>query len=78
MIGIIFGIYALCTLVGSLVLGKYVSYLLLYTDKTSLFFLMDCMLYPRSRPLFQIVQIGAKFMIVAGLFLSSGCTVLFG
>ncbi|XP_055028124.2 MFS-type transporter SLC18B1 isoform X1 [Misgurnus anguillicaudatus] len=48
MIGFIFGIYALCTLVGSLVLGKY------------------------------IVQIGAKFMIVAGLFVSSGCTVLFG
>uniref|UniRef100_A0A671SMI2 MFS-type transporter SLC18B1-like n=1 Tax=Sinocyclocheilus anshuiensis TaxID=1608454 RepID=A0A671SMI2_9TELE len=48
MIGLIFGIYALCTLVGSLILGKY------------------------------IVQIGAKFMIVAGLFVSSGCTVLFG
>ncbi|TRY83492.1 hypothetical protein DNTS_016225 [Danionella cerebrum] len=48
MIGLIFGIYALCTLVGSLVLGKY------------------------------IVQIGAKFMIVAGLFMSSGCTILFG
>uniref|UniRef100_A0A672N1L9 MFS-type transporter SLC18B1-like n=1 Tax=Sinocyclocheilus grahami TaxID=75366 RepID=A0A672N1L9_SINGR len=48
MIGLIFGIYALCTLVGSLLLGKY------------------------------IVQIGAKFMIVAGLFVSSGCTVLFG
>ncbi|XP_016347994.1 MFS-type transporter SLC18B1 isoform X2 [Sinocyclocheilus anshuiensis] len=26
----------------------------------------------------EIVQIGAKFMIVAGLFVSSGCTVLFG
>ncbi|CAL1574518.1 unnamed protein product [Knipowitschia caucasica] len=25
-----------------------------------------------------IVQIGAKFMLVAGLFLSSGCTILFG
>ncbi|XP_026085918.1 MFS-type transporter SLC18B1-like [Carassius auratus] len=48
MIGLIFGIYALCTLVGSLLLGKY------------------------------IVQIGAKFMIVAGLFVSSGSTVLFG
>ncbi|XP_073683235.1 MFS-type transporter SLC18B1 [Garra rufa] len=48
MIGLIFGIYALCTLVGSLILGKY------------------------------IVQIGAKFMIVAGLFVSSGCTILFG
>ncbi|XP_059376962.1 MFS-type transporter SLC18B1 isoform X2 [Carassius carassius] len=48
MIGLIFGIYALCTLVGSLILGKY------------------------------IVQIGAKFMIVAGLFISSGSTVLFG
>uniref|UniRef100_A0A673LKM9 MFS-type transporter SLC18B1-like n=1 Tax=Sinocyclocheilus rhinocerous TaxID=307959 RepID=A0A673LKM9_9TELE len=48
MIGLIFGIYALCTLVGSLLLGKY------------------------------IVQIGAKFMIVAGLFVSSVCTVLFG
>lgn len=48
MIGLIFGIYALCTLVGSLILGKY------------------------------IVQIGAKFMIVAGLFISSVCTVLFG
>uniref|UniRef100_A0A8C1QSG5 Solute carrier family 18 member B1 n=1 Tax=Cyprinus carpio TaxID=7962 RepID=A0A8C1QSG5_CYPCA len=48
MIGLIFGIYALCTLVGSLILGKY------------------------------IVQIGAKFMIVAGLFVSSGSTVLFG
>uniref|UniRef100_A0A8C4RNC0 Solute carrier family 18 member B1 n=1 Tax=Erpetoichthys calabaricus TaxID=27687 RepID=A0A8C4RNC0_ERPCA len=46
--GLIFGCYALCTLLGSLVLGKY------------------------------IVQIGAKFMLCAGLFLSGGCTVLFG
>ncbi|KAG9268672.1 MFS-type transporter SLC18B1 [Astyanax mexicanus] len=48
VIGMIFGCYAFCTLVGSLILGKY------------------------------IVQIGAKFMITAGLFLSGGCTVVFG
>ncbi|KAL0969777.1 hypothetical protein UPYG_G00232160 [Umbra pygmaea] len=48
VVGLIFGCYALCNLVGSLVLGKY------------------------------IVQIGAKFMLVSGLFVSSVCTVLFG
>ncbi|XP_036448827.1 MFS-type transporter SLC18B1 [Colossoma macropomum] len=48
VIGLIFGCYAFCTLVGSLILGKY------------------------------IVQIGAKFMITAGLFISGGCTVVFG
>ncbi|KAJ8288611.1 hypothetical protein COCON_G00012700 [Conger conger] len=48
VIGLIFGCYALCNLMGSLILGKY------------------------------IVQIGAKFMLVSGLFVSSGCTVLFG
>ncbi|XP_072545451.1 MFS-type transporter SLC18B1 [Salminus brasiliensis] len=48
IIGLIFGCYAFCTLVGSLILGKY------------------------------IVQIGAKFMIIAGLFVSGGCTVVFG
>ncbi|XP_062864121.1 MFS-type transporter SLC18B1 [Trichomycterus rosablanca] len=48
VIGLIFGCYAFCTLVGSLILGKY------------------------------IVQIGAKFMITAGLLISGGCTVLFG
>ncbi|XP_019909555.2 MFS-type transporter SLC18B1 isoform X2 [Esox lucius] len=48
VVGLIFGCYALCNLVGSLVLGKY------------------------------IVQIGAKFMLVSGLFVSSVCTILFG
>ncbi|XP_047467683.1 MFS-type transporter SLC18B1 [Mugil cephalus] len=48
MIGLIFGSYAVCNLIGSLVLGKY------------------------------IVQIGAKFMLITGLFVSSGCTILFG
>uniref|UniRef100_A0AAR2JDZ0 Major facilitator superfamily (MFS) profile domain-containing protein n=1 Tax=Pygocentrus nattereri TaxID=42514 RepID=A0AAR2JDZ0_PYGNA len=48
VIGLIFGCYAFCTLVGSLILGKY------------------------------IVQIGAKFMVTAGLFVSGGCTVVFG
>ncbi|XP_033844133.1 MFS-type transporter SLC18B1 [Periophthalmus magnuspinnatus] len=47
-IGLIFGCYAVCNLIGSLILGKY------------------------------IVQIGAKFMLVAGLFVSSGCTIIFG
>lgn len=47
-IGLIFGCYAVCNLIGSLILGKY------------------------------IVQIGAKFMLVTGLFVSSGCTILFG
>lgn len=28
--------------------------------------------------LLQIVQIGAKFMLIAGLFVSSGCTIMFG
>lgn len=48
VIGLIFGCYAVCNLIGSLILGKY------------------------------IVQIGAKFMLIAGLFVSSGCTILFG
>ncbi|XP_026867021.2 MFS-type transporter SLC18B1 isoform X2 [Electrophorus electricus] len=48
VIGLIFGCYAMCSLIGSLILGKY------------------------------IVQIGAKFMITAGLFVSGGCTVAFG
>lgn len=48
VVGLIFGSYAVCNLLGSLVLGRY------------------------------IVQIGAKFMLIAGLFVSSGCTVLFG
>ncbi|XP_044022462.1 MFS-type transporter SLC18B1 [Siniperca chuatsi] len=48
VIGLIFGCYAVCNLIGSLILGRY------------------------------IVQIGAKFMLVAGLFVSSGCTILFG
>uniref|UniRef100_A0A8C7TXB0 Solute carrier family 18 member B1 n=1 Tax=Oncorhynchus mykiss TaxID=8022 RepID=A0A8C7TXB0_ONCMY len=48
VIGLIFGCYALCNLMGSLVLGKY------------------------------IVQIGAKFMLISGLFVSSVCTILFG
>ncbi|XP_028653566.2 MFS-type transporter SLC18B1-like isoform X2 [Erpetoichthys calabaricus] len=48
VIGLIFGCFALCDLLGSLVLGKF------------------------------IVQIGAKFMLCAGLFLSGGCTILFG
>lgn len=47
-IGLIFGCYAVCNLIGSLILGKY------------------------------IVQIGAKFMLVTGLFVSSGCTIMFG
>ncbi|KAL6105305.1 slc18b1 [Pungitius sinensis] len=48
VIGLIFGCYAVCNLIGSLIMGKY------------------------------IVQIGAKFMLVAGLFVSAGCTILFG
>uniref|UniRef100_A0A7N8XJC9 Solute carrier family 18 member B1 n=1 Tax=Mastacembelus armatus TaxID=205130 RepID=A0A7N8XJC9_9TELE len=48
VIGLIFGCYAVCNLIGSLILGKY------------------------------IVQIGAKFMLITGLFVSSGCTILFG
>lgn len=48
VIGLIFGCYAICNLIGSLIMGKY------------------------------IVQIGAKFMLVAGLFVSSLCTILFG
>ncbi|KAM9341078.1 MFS-type transporter SLC18B1 [Symphorus nematophorus] len=48
VIGLIFGCYAVCNLIGSLVLGKY------------------------------IVQIGAKLMLVMGLFVSSGCTIMFG
>ncbi|XP_071760116.2 MFS-type transporter SLC18B1 [Centroberyx gerrardi] len=48
VVGLIFGCYAVCNLIGSLIMGKY------------------------------IVQIGAKFMLVAGLFVSSGCTILFG
>ncbi|KAF7670061.1 hypothetical protein LDENG_00084510 [Lucifuga dentata] len=47
-VGLIFGCYAICNLIGSLLFGKY------------------------------IVQIGAKFMLVAGLFVSSVCTILFG
>ncbi|XP_068608083.1 MFS-type transporter SLC18B1 [Brachionichthys hirsutus] len=48
VIGLIFGCYAVCNLIGSLILGRY------------------------------IVQIGAKFMLVGGLFVSAGCTILFG
>ncbi|XP_038585066.1 MFS-type transporter SLC18B1 [Micropterus salmoides] len=48
VIGLIFGCYAVCNLIGSLILGRY------------------------------IVQIGAKFMLVAGLFVSSVCTIVFG
>ncbi|XP_072221450.1 MFS-type transporter SLC18B1 [Leuresthes tenuis] len=48
VIGLIFGCYAICNLIGSLLMGKY------------------------------IVQIGAKFMLIAGLFVSSGCTIMFG
>ncbi|XP_041809828.1 MFS-type transporter SLC18B1 [Chelmon rostratus] len=48
IIGLIFGCYAIFNLIGSLILGKYIT------------------------------QIGAKFMLVMGLFVSSGCTILFG
>ncbi|KAM3871164.1 MFS-type transporter SLC18B1 [Diretmus argenteus] len=48
VVGLIFGCYAVCNLIGALIMGKY------------------------------IVQIGAKFMLVAGLFVSSVCTNLFG
>lgn len=48
IVGLIFSCYAVCNLIGALVLGKY------------------------------IVQIGAKFMLVAGLFVSAGCTIMFG
>uniref|UniRef100_A0AAY4BY95 Major facilitator superfamily (MFS) profile domain-containing protein n=1 Tax=Denticeps clupeoides TaxID=299321 RepID=A0AAY4BY95_9TELE len=48
IIGLIFGWYALCVLLVSLLLGKY------------------------------IVQIGAKFMIISGIFVSAVCTMLFG
>uniref|UniRef100_A0A3B5B331 Solute carrier family 18 member B1 n=1 Tax=Stegastes partitus TaxID=144197 RepID=A0A3B5B331_9TELE len=47
VVGLIFGCYAVCNLIGSLILGRY------------------------------IVQIGAKFMLVAGLFVSAGCTIMF-
>ncbi|XP_064412168.1 MFS-type transporter SLC18B1 isoform X1 [Latimeria chalumnae] len=48
IVGMIFGCYALTTLVFSLILGRY------------------------------IVQLGAKFMLVSGMFISGGCTILFG
>ncbi|XP_030644548.1 MFS-type transporter SLC18B1 [Chanos chanos] len=48
VIGLIFGSFAFFTLVGSVILGKYIAH------------------------------IGAKFLIVAGLFISTGCTILFG
>uniref|UniRef100_A0A3P9K9B4 Solute carrier family 18 member B1 n=1 Tax=Oryzias latipes TaxID=8090 RepID=A0A3P9K9B4_ORYLA len=48
VVGLIFGCYAICNLIGSLVLGRY------------------------------IVQIGTKFMLIAGLFVSAGCTIMFG
>lgn len=48
VIGLIFGCYAACNLIGSLILGRY------------------------------IVQIGAKFMLVTGIFVSSVCTIMFG
>lgn len=48
VVGLIFGCYAVCNLIGSMVMGKY------------------------------IVQIGTKFMLIAGLFVSSVCTILFG
>ncbi|KAF7201329.1 MFS-type transporter SLC18B1 [Nothobranchius furzeri] len=48
VVGLIFGSYAVCNLIGSLIMGKY------------------------------IVQIGAKFMLIAGLFVSSVCTITFG
>ncbi|XP_075410643.1 MFS-type transporter SLC18B1 [Tenrec ecaudatus] len=48
VIGMIFGCYALCDLLASLVFGKY------------------------------LVRIGAKFMFVAGTFVSGGVTILFG
>ncbi|XP_026195232.1 MFS-type transporter SLC18B1 [Anabas testudineus] len=48
VVGLIFGCYAICNLIGSLILGKY------------------------------IVEIGAKFMLIMGLFVSSICTILFG
>ncbi|XP_034015316.1 MFS-type transporter SLC18B1 [Thalassophryne amazonica] len=48
VVGLIFGCFAVCNLIGSLILGKY------------------------------IVHIGAKLMLVTGLFMSSICTILFG
>ncbi|XP_053317341.1 MFS-type transporter SLC18B1 isoform X2 [Spea bombifrons] len=48
VIGLIFGCFALCNFVTSLVLGKY------------------------------LVQIGAKFMLVSGMFISGCTTILFG
>uniref|UniRef100_A0A3Q2NPD8 Solute carrier family 18 member B1 n=1 Tax=Fundulus heteroclitus TaxID=8078 RepID=A0A3Q2NPD8_FUNHE len=48
VVGLIFGSYAVCNLIGSMVMGRY------------------------------IVQIGAKFMLIAGLFVSSVCTIMFG
>uniref|UniRef100_A0A3P9PLK8 Solute carrier family 18 member B1 n=1 Tax=Poecilia reticulata TaxID=8081 RepID=A0A3P9PLK8_POERE len=47
VVGLIFGCYAVCNLIGSMVMGRY------------------------------IVQIGAKFMLIAGLFVSSVCTIMF-
>lgn len=76
MIGLIFGWYALFVLVGSLLLGKYVS--------SSSLNVTQCT-RPSTLPgvtvvlsYFQIVQIGAKTMIILGIFVSAVCTILFG
>uniref|UniRef100_A0A3P8VAU2 Solute carrier family 18 member B1 n=1 Tax=Cynoglossus semilaevis TaxID=244447 RepID=A0A3P8VAU2_CYNSE len=47
-VGLIFGCYAICNLINSLIMGRY------------------------------IVQIGAKRMLIVGLFVSSICTIAFG
>lgn len=82
VVGLIFGCYAVSNLIGSLLLGKYVS-ILYYFFLLSDHFICSVMCCTRvtdshSLSLHQIVQIGAKFMLVTGLFVSSVCTILFG
>ncbi|KAF3700949.1 MFS-type transporter SLC18B1 Solute carrier family 18 member B1 [Channa argus] len=71
VIGLIFGCYAVCNLIGALILGKYIMVFVVSFAGTRV---TDF----NSLPFYQIVQIGAKFMLVTGLFVSSGCTILFG
>ena len=79
VIGLIFGCYAVCNLIGSLIMGKYVS-IMNSSSSVSCYVKSDLQhsdLFS-TLLLFQIVQIGAKFMLVVGLFVSSVCTIIFG
>uniref|UniRef100_A0A3B4U261 Solute carrier family 18 member B1 n=1 Tax=Seriola dumerili TaxID=41447 RepID=A0A3B4U261_SERDU len=80
VVGLIFGCYAVCNLIGSLVLGKYVSVCHYFLSNHVICSAMSCTRVTGSHPLslYQIVQIGAKFMLITGLFVSSCCTILFG